>query len=126
MAGLLRVIIDGPRDPRVNMAIDEAILRLRSRVGYDTLRLYTWRPTGVSLGRRQNAEAAIRLEEASKMGFVVVRRPTGGGALLHVEGGEVTYSLVLSSEHPVYSASIDESAAMIAEGVAEALRMLGL
>jgi lipoate-protein ligase A len=126
LASLLRVVFDGPRDPGINMDIDEAILRLRGSVGYDTLRIYTWKPTGVTLGRRQRAEVAVDLEEARAMGFVVVRRPTGGGALIHAEGGEVTYSLVLSSDHPLYSLTIEESAARIAEGVAEALRILGL
>ncbi|MCE4612292.1 MAG: lipoate--protein ligase family protein [Desulfurococcales archaeon] len=126
MAGLLRVVIDGPRDPRVNMAIDEAVLRLRKRVGYDTLRIYTWKPTGVSLGRRQDARAAVDLAEAERRGFIVVRRPTGGGALLHADGGEVTYSIVVSDSHPLYSMSIDESASAIARGVVEALRILGV
>ena len=37
---MLRVIIDGPRDPQYNMAIDEAIMLTREMVNYNTLRLY--------------------------------------------------------------------------------------
>jgi len=122
----LRVIIDGARDPRVNMAIDEAILLLRDRVGYDTLRIYMWRPTGVSIGRGQVLDRAVNLDYVKRAGYIIVRRPTGGRALLHVDGGEVTYSIVLSRDNPLYNLSVDESARRIAGGVARALRLLGL
>ncbi len=122
----LRVIVDGPRDPQLNMAIDEAIARLRSSVGYDTLRLYMWLPSGVSIGRRQDARSSARLEEVERLGFKLVRRPTGGAALLHPQDDEITYSVVVSSNHPLYSMDVASSAARIAEGVAIAIRRLGL
>lgn len=122
----LRVIIDGPRDPRINMSIDEAILRLRPSTGVDTLRLYTWKPTGVTIGRSQRIEKAINLGYIREKGYIAVRRPTGGRALLHAEEGEVTYSLVLSSSSPLYKLDVAESAARIARGIVEALRLLGL
>jgi lipoate-protein ligase A len=115
----LRLIIDGPRDPRVNMAIDEAILR----AGPDTLRIYTWQPSGLSLGRR-TPSASVNAALARELGVIVVRRPTGGAALYHDSDGEVTYSIVTSDER-LLSMSIPESAATIAEGVAEAARILG-
>ncbi len=121
----LRVIVDGPRDPRVNMAIDEAILLARSMTGVDTLRIYMWRPTGVSLGRAQPADA-VNLDYIEMSGYILVRRPTGGRALLHVEGGEITYSLVASSSTDLYKMNVADSARTIAEGVAEALRLIGL
>jgi lipoate-protein ligase A len=122
----LRVIVDGPRDPQFNMAVDEAIARLRYTVGYDTLRLYMWLPSGVSIGRRQDARRSVRLEEVERLGFKLVRRPTGGAALLHPQDDEVTYSVVLSSNHPLYSMDVASSAARIAEGIAIAVRRLGL
>lgn len=120
------MIIDGPRDPQLNMAIDEAIARLRAEVGVDTLRIYMWLPTGVSLGRGQDPRLAVNLAEIGRRGYRLVRRPTGGAALLHREGGEITYSVVLSSSHPLYALDVASSAARIAEGLAEALRRLGL
>ncbi|GAB6148385.1 lipoate--protein ligase family protein [Stetteria hydrogenophila] len=126
MAGRLRVIVDGPRDPRLNMAIDEALARARARVGVDTLRIYTWSPTGVTVGRRQSLQEALRLGVVARRGYVAVRRPTGGAALLHDSRWEVTYSVILSASHPLASLSVPESAAAIAEGVAEAVRILGL
>lgn len=121
----LRVILDGYRTPAENMAIDEAILQNRWRVSYDTLRIYRWRPSGVSLGRSQPFEA-VDWEESQRLGFQVVRRPTGGGALLHWEEGEVTYSVVLSEDHSLYSMTVDESAMVIAGGVKEALLQMGV
>lgn len=121
-----RLIIDGPRDPFYNMAIDEAIARHRASLGIDTVRLYAWSKTAVSLGRKQDVAKAVRLEEAKRLGVEIVRRPTGGAAVLHVSGGEITYSVVLSRDHELYRLDVAESAAQIAEGVAEALRSLGI
>ncbi|MDM7274600.1 MAG: biotin/lipoate A/B protein ligase family protein [Thermoprotei archaeon] len=122
----LRVIVDGPRDPQLNMAIDEAIARARTRVDYDTLRLYMWLPSGVSLGRGQDALKSVNIEAIGRLGFKLVRRPTGGAALLHPQEGEVTYSVVLSSGHELYALDVSSSAARIAWGVALAARRLGL
>lgn len=122
---MLRVIVDGPRDPQLNMAIDEAIARLRPTMDSDTLRLYMWLPSGVSIGRRQDARSSTRIDEIEKLGFKLVRRPTGGAALLHPQDDEVTYSVVLSSNHPLYKLDVATSAARIAEGVAIAIMRLG-
>lgn len=123
---MIRLIIDGPRDPFYNMAIDEAMARLRRSLSVDTVRLYAWSRTAVSLGRRQDVSRAISLEAARRLGVEVVRRPTGGAAVLHVSRGEITYSVVLGSDHSLYSLDVAESAARIAMGVAEALRSLGI
>ncbi|MEM1611541.1 MAG: biotin/lipoate A/B protein ligase family protein [Sulfolobales archaeon] len=122
---LLRAVFDGPRDPQLNMAIDEAIARLRSRVDYDTLRLYMWLPSGVSIGRRQNALEVVNIDEIKRLGYKLVRRPTGGAALLHPQDHEITYSIVISNSHELYKLDVARSAAKIAEGIALAVRRLG-
>jgi len=119
-------VVDGYRDPVYNMALDEAVLRLRSRLDYDTLRIYMWRPSGVSIGRSQDFYEALDLGCISRLGFTPVRRPTGGGALLHREGYEVTYSVVLSRSHPFYGLDVASSAVEIARGVLAALSRLGV
>ncbi len=121
----LRIVFDGPRDPQLNMALDEALARLRREADYDTLRLYMWLPSGVSIGRRQDARAVVDLQEVERLGYKLVRRPTGGAALLHPQDLEVTYSIVLGSEHSLYRLDVASSAAKIAEGVAIAVRRLG-
>jgi len=123
---MLRIIIDYYRDPLVNMALDEAIFMFRSKVGFDTLRLYMWMPSGVSIGRGQNLYETVNLECISRLGYKPVLRPTGGGALLHMTDGEITYSYVTGSENPVYSLDIQSSAIEIARGVYKALEILGV
>ena len=108
------------------MAMDEAVMRLRPRQSYDTLRIYMWLPSGVSIGRRQDAHRAVDLEEIRRRGYKLVRRPTGGAALLHAQDAEITYSVVLSSSHEIYQHDVARSAAMIAEGIVGALERLGV
>ncbi|AAY79726.1 lipoate--protein ligase family protein [Sulfolobus acidocaldarius] len=122
---MLRIIIDGPRDPHYNMAIDEAIMGLRPYVKYDTLRIYMWSPSGVSIGRSQDALRAVKIEEIKRLGFKLVRRPTGGGALLHPENDEITYSVVLSLDNQLAKIPVDESASSIAKGIIDALQIIG-
>lgn len=80
--------------PEWNMAADEALLRLARE---PTLRFYGWDPAAISLGRFQG-----RREDLSPLlgsGMPVVRRMTGGGAIVHAS--ELTYSLTLPCHHPV-------------------------
>lgn len=126
MSDSLRIIIDGARDPWFNMAIDEAIMHHRPKQSFDTLRIYMWLPSGVSIGRKQDAHTTVDINEINKLGFKLVRRITGGGALLHEEASEITYSVVLSSNHKIYQFDIVQSSALIANGIARGLAKLGI
>ena len=94
----LRWIIDPPADGPSNMARDEAVLQLVGRRECPpTLRFYQWSPPTISLGYFQTwAEYAALPLPAGEM--AVVRRQTGGGAILH--DLELTYSVVLPLDHP--------------------------
>lgn len=74
------------------MAYDEDLLAAATGEGSAVLRLYTWNPPAVSLGRFQSTEG-INLSYLQKRGWDLVRRPTGGRAVLHQY--ELTYGLVL-------------------------------
>jgi lipoate-protein ligase A len=79
-----------------NMARDEALLAAAAEgQAVPTLRFYTWSPPAVSLGHFQAADA-IDLEYARHRGWDVVRRVTGGRAVLHQH--ELTYSVTLPAE----------------------------
>jgi lipoate-protein ligase A len=78
--------------PLRNMALDAALL---AAAPIATLRLYGWAPHAVSLGYFQDDAEAARARGA---GMPLVRRMTGGGAIVHAH--EVTYSLVLPEDHP--------------------------
>jgi lipoate-protein ligase A len=82
-------------DGYTNMAIDEAIIlsRMKSIVP-NTLRLYQWSPSTVSVGMHQSIEQEVDAAEIDRRGFQLVRRISGGGAVLHASGAEITYSVV--------------------------------
>src|SRR5438477_1903797 len=113
-------MVDGHLRGAENMARDEAMLA----EGVPVARLYGWRPACVSLGRAQT-EADVDLDAARTWGLDVVRRPTGGGAILHNET-EVTYAIVLPLDHPGLPRDISGSFAFLSAGVVSALRHLGL
>ena len=116
----MRLLLDGHLRAAENMARDEALLAEAQPV----VRLYGWRPAAVSLGRAQT-EAEVDLDAARAWGLDVVRRATGGGAILHNET-EVTYGVVLPLDHPGLPRDISGSFSFLSAGVVEALRALGL
>ena len=73
------------------MALDEALMARARRTGQHVLRVYGWSRPTLSLGRNQRANGVYLLDELERRGIGVVRRPTGGRALLHHR--EVTYSV---------------------------------
>lgn len=88
-----RVIHTEPALPGAEqMALDRALLQAAPEAPGCTLRFYTWAPPAVSLGRFQSSEG-IHLEAARERGWDVVRRPTGGRAVLHQF--ELTYAVVI-------------------------------
>ncbi len=94
---VLHVLIDPPLDGPTNMARDETLLhstRLRPAV----LRIYFWDPPTISLGYFQRYSDLDSLPESLRR-LAVVRRPTGGGAILHDQ--EITYCLVLDGSVPL-------------------------
>jgi lipoate-protein ligase A len=90
-----RVLVTDPMDGAANMAMDEALLKSRlDGIGPPTIRFFAWEPPTISLGYGQRLDRSINLDEAASMGIGLVRRPTGGSAILH-EGPdlELTYSV---------------------------------
>jgi lipoate-protein ligase A len=95
---LFRLLRDEPRHGQENMAIDEAILENVGEGGSPpTLRLYGFAPPTLSLGRFQSARELVDRELAARDGITLVRRPTGGQAVLHDR--ELTYAVVIAREH---------------------------
>jgi lipoate-protein ligase A len=89
------------------MAVDEAILEaVQQGKQPPTLRLYAWEPACLSIGY---AQSIIEVDEAAlaKKGWVLVRRPTGGRAILHVD--ELTYSVIAPDDEPRLAGGVLES-----------------
>jgi len=119
----LRLIID-EGDAAYNMAYDEALLILRAvNVIPDTLRLYIFKPSAVTIGYFQSLSQSVNLDYVSKHGIQVVRRLSGGGAVYHDANGEITYSIVLSEDK--VPRDYVESFKFLCSGVIEAARILG-
>jgi lipoate-protein ligase A len=85
-----KFIDTGARDGRFNMNFDLKLAE-QSQSEVCILRLYQWKPFAISLGANQNPESVDKLK-ASAENIDVVKRPTGGRAILHSE--ELTYSVV--------------------------------
>ncbi len=90
-----RLIIDGPHGGAWNMAADELLLDQASRESHWTLRFYRWAEPTLSLGYFQSCQD--RSGHASSRDCAVVRRPSGGGAILHDQ--ELTYCLIAPAGH---------------------------
>lgn len=120
-----RLLCTGYTDGFRNMAIDEAIL-LACRQGLvpPTVRFYGWKPPGLSLGYLQRVEGQIDLEACRRLRVDVVRRPTGGGAVLHDQ--ELTYSVVCPEDNPIFPPDVLGSYKVIASCLVDGFRHLGL
>lgn len=88
-SAVCRLIIDEPAGGAWNMAVDEVLLENAVHRGELTLRFYQWTPATLSLGYFQSH--AQRVDHASSRAAPMVRRATGGGAIVH--DSELTYSV---------------------------------
>lgn len=124
MEKIWRLILDEPRDPHMNMAIDEAImLRQADGDSIPTLRIYKWLYPCVTIGRFQ----CLDLNEALDAGnsLPVIRRPTGGGAVTHDEFS-FTYSVIYREDSSVIPKGALSSYKEIHAGVLEGLKGLSV
>lgn len=117
-----RLIDTGPEDAGFNMALDIAIAESVSRGFPPTLRFYAWQRPSVSLGYFQGLNE-ISLETCYSLDISIVRRPTGGRAILH--GKELTYSFS-SLYNGAFKAGLYETYRAISLCFVDALKRFGL
>jgi len=120
-----RLIKDNYHTGFMNMAIDEAIM-IAHREGLvpPTIRFYQWSPPAVSLGYFQDLKKEIDVDVCKNLGIDIVRRPTGGKAVLHDK--ELTYSFIIRENHPLVNDSILETYKKISGGMIRGLSYLGI
>jgi len=109
---IANLFVDPPHDGVTNMAIDGCLLEEVQAGGGGALRFYRWEPATLSLGYFQ------RFDDPA-----VVRRCTGGGAILHAD--ELTYSLSLPMDHPLTGERPEDLYAWMHARIAEAVAALG-
>jgi lipoyl(octanoyl) transferase len=120
-----RFLDNGPATAAENMAKDEELLRDAGKAGtLPVLRFYTWSPPAVSLGRFQDAEQAVNTEACRRRGFDVVRRITGGRAVLHKD--ELTYCIVSPTSNGLFPNDVLGTYKTIASGLLSGLHELGI
>lgn len=116
------LIDDEPRDGAWNMALDEALMNLVAEgASPPVLRLYQWSPPCLSLGRRQPL-AGVDTERLRADGYTIVRRETGGWAILHTD--ELTYSVTLPPDDPRADGPILDAYRKLSRGLVEGLALL--
>ncbi|MEC1523001.1 biotin/lipoate A/B protein ligase family protein [Neobacillus niacini] len=120
-----RFIDSGNCSPSFNMALDEALLDWHSEGKIPpVIRFYGWEPATLSIGYFQKVEKEIDLEAVKAHGLGFVRRPTGGRGVLHEH--ELTYSVIVSENHPEMPKTVTEAYRVISEGILKGFHQLGL
>ncbi|HXV76930.1 MAG TPA: lipoate--protein ligase family protein [Candidatus Polarisedimenticolaceae bacterium] len=123
-----RLLIDTPADGAWNMAVDEAILdgytATTGAIRPPTLRLYGWRPAALSLGKSQPAGESHDAPALRAAGVDLVRRPTGGWAVLHDH--ERTYALTGPLRAPSFASGVLTTYRRVADALILALGGLGV
>ena len=118
------VVIDGAGAGADHMHRDADMLRrCASGALLKAIRVYWFAPPCLSLGRLE-PESDVNLEARARDGIDVVRRPSGGRAVLHSD--EVTYAVVCRVDDPDFGGDVMTSCARIHAAVATGLRRLGV
>lgn len=121
--GVWRLLREAPADGAANMACDEALLESVRRGAPPTLRLYAWMRPTLSLGAHQPGGDAD-LPACRRLGVDLVRRPTGGGAVLHDQ--EITYSVTGRLCEDPFPPSVVAVHERIAAALVAGLRLLAV
>ena len=119
-----RLIETAPLSGVMNMALDEVLLHaVQAGTSPPVVRLYRWQPAAISLGYAQRGDAQVNHDYCRARGIDIVRRLTGGRAVLHDQ--EITYA-VISRQSGLFSANILENYRIIAEVFLDCLKAFGL
>lgn len=117
-----RFLDSGPAPGPRQMAIDEALLEAVAHGrSPPLLRLFAFQPLCLSLGRFQAARGRWGAE--ARDGLDLVRRPTGGRAVLHYD--DLCYAVIASTDDPNVGGGIRDSYCRIAQALSRALALLG-
>ncbi|GAA3661814.1 lipoate--protein ligase family protein [Microbacterium marinilacus] len=120
-------VVDDPAvSPRMNLALDEVLTgRVGAGLRKPTLRIWEWDESAVVIGSFQSYRNEVDPDGAARHGFEVVRRISGGGAMLMGAGQIITYSLYVPASL-VAGLTFADSYAFLDDWVLQALRSLGI
>ena len=120
VVSIFRLIIDPPRSAARNMAVDEMLLLSRSEKGVPVLRFYEWSEPSVTAGYFQDLRRVAGKFNAEKKIIPVVKRLSGGGAVLH--GEDLTFSLSIAVSNPFFPTDVKSSYLKINEALRVGLK----
>jgi lipoate-protein ligase A len=120
---VLRVFQEGAASGSVNMERDASLLAAHRLDADPILRLYRWEPAAVTIGYNQDF-SSFDQARINAAGYDLVRRPTGGRAILHAD--ELTYAVIGTSPGPVFGASLHDTYMKINQALVAFLSDLGL
>jgi lipoate-protein ligase A len=121
-----RLLVHGQAGGRWNMAVDEALLDSYASATAPlppTLRLYGWDPPALSLGKGQDSSTSHDPDFLRRAGIELVRRPTGGLAVLHEH--ERTYAVIAAMDGEPFTDAVLENYNRVAAALEAAMRRLG-
>ncbi len=119
--------VDNAADCYYNMGLDKAIHEaVAAHESPNTVRLYRWNPSAVSIGYFQSMKAVVNIENCKKQQVDYIRRVTGGGAVYHDFEGELTYSINCLDNDPKLPQEIAKIYEKICGGIVLGLQELGV
>ena len=124
MVGSWRYLDTGASSGTFNMALDEMLVDQVEAGHGPILRFYEWSPPAVSFGYAQDPEKEVDLDICRELGVDLVRRPTGGRAVLHWE--ELTYSVICPIDDVRVGGRIEDTYKRIGECLVSGLRGYGV
>lgn len=120
-----RLLDSGPGPGPGNLALDDAILQcVKERRSPPTLRFYSWATPTLSLGYAQEPERDVDADTCRDLGVTVLRRASGGRAVLHDR--ELTYSVAVPSGSAPFGGGLEAAYCAVAAGLVAGLRLLGV
>lgn len=118
-----RLLDTGALSGKLNMAIDQALLTLyKNGTSPPTLRFYQWDPPAISLGYFQRRHS-VNISECRALGIDIVRRLTGGKAVLHQH--DLTYGIIAGKRDGI-PGSLESSYRLICDALLTGFRLLGI
>ncbi|MEY7851337.1 biotin/lipoate A/B protein ligase family protein [Natrarchaeobius sp. A-rgal3] len=118
-----RLVVDEARDGATQMALEEVAARTALAEDLRTVRVYSWEPSTLSLGYRQEADT-VDWEYCEREGIDVTRRQTGGGGIYHDRYADISYTIVAPADE--VPGDLMECYALFCEPILEAFERLGV
>lgn len=119
--------VENAADCYYNMGLDKAIQEaVAAREAKNTIRLYRWKPSAVSIGYFQSMNKVVNIKNCKEKKVNYIRRITGGGAVYHDFEGELTYSVNCLDDDPRLPRDISKIYEKICGGVVLGLTELGI